>query len=291
MKPAPFAYLAPDSLDEALEALRRYGSDGKLLAGGQSLVPLLAMRVARPSVIIDLNRISELVFVRPARGGLAIGAMTRQRAAERSQLVATRAPLLREALRWIGHPQIRNRGTVGGSLAHADPSAELPAAAAVLDARFVLASHRGTRIVDAASFFTGYLTTAIEPDELLTEVRIAPHPPGAGWAFAEVARRRGDFALVGVAALLRCNGGGRCTEARLAFTGVGPGPVRVPAAESVLAGRPVTEETTAEVQRAVTAALEPESDLHASGDYRRHVAGVLARRAVNQAAERVRLQA
>jgi carbon-monoxide dehydrogenase medium subunit len=291
VKPAPFEYLAPGSREEALEALRRFGSDGKLLAGGQSLVPLLAMRVARPSVIIDLNRIPDLAFVKPSRGGLAIGAMTRQRAAEQDPVIAARAPLLREALRWIGHPQIRNRGTVGGSLAHADPSAELPAVAAILGARFVLASGRGERIVDAESFFTGYLTTTIEPDELLTEVRLPPQPPDAGWAFTEVARRHGDFALVGVAVLLHCGDDRRCAEARLAFIGVGPGPVRVRDAESALVGRRITHAATAEVERIVASALDPEGDIHASADYRRHVAGVLAARAVTQAAGRVRMRA
>ncbi len=291
MKPASFKYLAPRSREEAVLALRRFGSDGKLLAGGQSLVPLLAMRLARPAVIIDLNRIADLAFVKPAPGGLTIGAMTRQRVAEQDQLVAARAPLLREALRWVGHPQIRNRGTIGGSLAHADPSAELPAVASVLGARFVLASSRGERVVDSQAFFTGYLTTALEPDELLTEIHLPAQPPDAGWAFTEVAHRHGDFALVGVAALLRCDGDRRCTEARLAFTGVGAGPVRVPEAEAALVGQRITDAAAAEAGRIVEAALDPEGDIHASAEYRKHVAGVLAARAVVQARGQVRVQA
>ncbi len=289
MKPAPFSYLAPRSRDEVLEALRRFGPDGKLLAGGQSLVPLLAMRLARPQVVIDLNRMPDLAFVRSARGGLAIGAMTRQRAVEHDPLVASHAPLLHEALRWVGHPQIRNRGTIGGSLAHADPSAELPAVASVLDARCVLASARGERVVDAGDFFTGYLSTALEPDELLTEVRIPAQPPDSGWAFTEVARRHGDFALVGVAVLLRCDGDRRCTRARFAFIGVGAGPVRVPDAEAALAGARITNEAAGAVARIVEAALDPEGDIHASAEYRRHVAGVLASRALMEAAGRMRV--
>jgi CO/xanthine dehydrogenase FAD-binding subunit len=287
VKPAPFQYLAPRTRDEALEALHRFGPDAKVLAGGQSLVPLLAMRLARPAVLIDINRVPDLAFIRAARGALVIGATTRQRAAETHPLVGERLPLLREALRWIGHPQIRTRGTIGGSLAHADPAAELPAVASVLGATFVVASRRRRRTLRCEEFFTGYLTTALEPDELLTEVRFPLPPPGAGWAFQEVARRHGDFALVGVAALVRLDGDRRCTEARLAFTGVGPGPVRVPEAEALLAGRPLTKETAEDAGRAVTAALEPEGDIHASADYRKHVAGVLAVRALLQAAERV----
>ncbi len=291
MKPAPFKYLAPRSRQEVLDALRRYGPEAKLLAGGQSLVPLLAMRLARPAIIIDLNRVPDLAFIKFARGELAIGAMTRQRVVEADAMAAARVPLLCETLRWVGHPQIRTRGTIGGSLAHADPSAELPAVAAVLGARMVLSSARGERILDATRFFVGYLTTALEPDELLTEVRVPAQPPGAGWAFAEVARRHGDFALVGVAALLQCDGDRRCTDARLAFTGVGPGPVRVFEAEHHLLGRRITAAGVEEAARMVEGALDPDSDIHASAAYRRHVAGVLAARAVMQAMGRVPVQA
>lgn len=291
MKPAPFKYLAPRSRQEVIDALRRYGPDAKVLAGGQSLVPLLAMRLARPAIIIDLNKAPDLAFIKPTRGGMTIGAMTRQRAAEADPKIAARAPLLGETLRWVGHPQIRTRGTIGGSMAHADPSAELPAVAAVLGARFVLASARGERVVDCPRFFVGYLATALEPDELLTEVRVPAQPPDAGSAFAEVSRRLGDFALVGVAALLRCDGDRRCTEARLAFTGVGPGPVRVPEAEHHLVGRRISPAVAEETARMIENALDPDSDIHATAAYRRHVAGVLAGRAVLQAAGRVRVHA
>jgi carbon-monoxide dehydrogenase medium subunit len=286
MKPAPFRYLAPRSVPEALDALRRF-DDAKVLAGGQSLVPLLAMRLARPSVIVDLNRIPGLAYVRAERDALAVGAMTRQRAAESDAIVAKRLPLLRQALMWVGHPQIRTRGTVGGSLAHADPAAELPAVAAVLGARFVVAGRRGSRAVGADEFFTGYLTTALQPDEILTEVRFPYPPAGAGWAFQEIARRHGDFAIAGAAAVLRLDSARRCAEARLAFTGVGPGPVRVPEAEARLSGEPLTDAVLADVHRIVSDALDPSGDIHASAEYRKHVAGVLATRALREAAERI----
>jgi len=286
VKPAPFKYLAPTTRQEAIDALRQYGPEAKVLAGGQSLVPLLAMRLARPSVIIDLNRAPDLAFIRSTQTGLTIGAMTRQRVAEVDPMIAARAPLLAESLRWVGHPQIRTRGTIGGSLAHADPSAELPAVAELLGARFVLASARGERVLDAKRFFLGYLTTALAPDELLTQVRLPAQPPDAGWAFYEVARRHGDFALVGVAALVRMDGDGRCVAVRLAFTGVGGGPVRVSEAEAAVTGKRVTDTTAAEAARIVEGALDPDSDIHASAAYRRHVAGVLAARALLQAARR-----
>jgi CO/xanthine dehydrogenase FAD-binding subunit len=286
VKPAPFAYVAPRRRAEALEALSEYGADAKVLAGGQSLVPLLAMRLAQPKVLVDLNRIRDLAYIRVADGGVAIGAMTRQRAVETGRLVAGRVPLLQDAVRWIGHPQIRNRGTVGGSLAHADPSAELPAVAAALDARFVLASTRGERVLESHEFFTGYLTTALEPDEILTEVRFPAQPQGAGWAFLEVARRHGDFALAAVAVLLRADANGRCSWARLVFTGVGPGPLRVPEAEALLVGRDLGAAADDELREVVRGGLDPPSDIHATAEYRRHVAGGLAVRAVRLAVQR-----
>jgi CO/xanthine dehydrogenase FAD-binding subunit len=288
MKPAVFQYVAPRTREEALEAVRRFGSDGKILAGGQSLVPLMAMRLARPATIIDLNRIPDLAYIRAARGGLSIGAMTRQRTAEMHRLVIERLPLLAEALRLVGHAQIRTRGTIGGSLAHADPSAELPAVAAVLGGRFVIASTRGERIVDVSQFFTGYLTTALQAHEILVEVQLPAPPAGAGWAFQEISRRHGDFAIAGVAALVRLDGDRRCAEARLAFTGVGPGPVRASHAEAYLAGKRLGNATVEEAGRIARAALDPDSDIHASAAYRKHVAGVLAARALRQAAERAK---
>lgn len=283
MKPAPFAYAAPDTLDDAVALVRRYGQDGKVLAGGQSLVPLLNMRLARPAVLVDLNRVAALDYIKNGNE-VRIGAMTRQRTAELSPLVRQKLPLLAEALRYVGHPQIRNRGTVGGSIAHADPSAELPAVLAALDGTIVLQSARGTRTLRPDTFFLTYLTTAMAPDELLIEVRLPAHEH-LGTAFLEVARRHGDFALAGVAVVLEMNGG-RARSVRMAFTGVGPVPVRIEDAEAAVTDTPLTEASFAEVARIVSARLDPDSDIHATAAYRKRVAGVLAERALKLAAHR-----
>ncbi|HZE74314.1 MAG TPA: xanthine dehydrogenase family protein subunit M, partial [Gemmatimonadales bacterium] len=237
MKPAPFDYHRPDTADEALAILADLGGDAKPLAGGQSLVPAMNFRLARPAVLVDLNRIAPLAYIEESPdGGLLIGAMTRQRAAERSGRVARKAPLLFEALPWIAHPQIRNRGTMGGSLAHADPAAELPAVMVALDARFLLRSRTASRTVPAQDFYTGILTTVLGPDELLTEIRIPPRPARAGSAFIELARRHGDFALVGVAVDLALDQRGACASARIALLSVGDGPVLAAKAMAVLVG-------------------------------------------------------
>jgi carbon-monoxide dehydrogenase medium subunit len=285
MKPAPFAYAAPVSLAEALTLAREHGAEGKVLAGGQSLVPLLAMRLARPAVLIDLNRVRQLDYIRDG-AEIRIGAMTRQRTAELSLLIQQKVPLLAEALGYVGHPQIRNRGTIGGTLAHADPSAELPAVLSVLDGRVALRSSRGTRTLTAAEFFLSYLTTALEPDELLVEVRL-PAQGRMGSAFVEVARRHGDYALVGVAAVVEVSDG-RIARARLAFTGVGAGPVRIGDLEQALTEKSPDDETLTEAGRIATARLDPESDIHASAEYRREVAGVLAERALRLAIGRAK---
>ncbi|OFX13401.1 MAG: hypothetical protein A2V59_01800 [Armatimonadetes bacterium RBG_19FT_COMBO_69_19] len=285
MKPAPFAYAAPDTLDAALALVRRYGQDGKVLAGGQSLVPLLNMRLARPAVLIDLNRVAALDYIKNGRE-IQFGAMTRQRVAELSPLVRAKLPLLAEALHYVGHPQIRNRGTVGGSIAHADPSAELPAVLAALEGAVVLQSARGTRTLRPEAFFLSYLTTAIGEDELLVEVRLPAHDD-MGTAFLEVARRHGDFALAGVAVVIEMNGG-RARRVRMVFTGVGPVPVRVEEAEAAVTDTPLTERSFAEAGRIVAARLEPESDIHATAAYRKQVAGVLTERALQVAVQRAK---
>jgi len=302
MKPPPFLYAAPESLEETLVLLNQHGADAKLLAGGQSLMPLLNMRLARPAVVIDLNRVRALDHITAsdgAGGEVRIGAMTRQRSAERSAHISSQLPLFAEALRWVGHPQIRNRGTVGGSLAHADPAAELPAVAAALGAKFMIAGLKRTREVTSDEFFVGYLTTAIVPDEVLTEIRVPAMARGAGWGFAEVSRRHGDFALVGAAAVVHVDGAGVCRDVRVTFTGVGPTPIRVREAEAALEGQWLSSDGKGaanarpqdgvldEVARLVAARLEPESDIHASSEYRRHVAGVMARRALIAAAGRI----
>ena len=284
MKPAPFEYLAPRSLPEALHALRDADGDTKLLAGGQSLVPLLNFRLARPKRLVDLNRIAELNFVEPRDGGLAIGAMARDAALERDARVATLYPLLAEALGWVGHPAIRSRGTLGGSLAHADPAAELPAVAICLDARLTIDGPRGRRYVDADDFFLGYLTTVVGPDEILTETWLPPRAAGAGHAWVEFARRHGDFALVGVAVALTLDDS-QVSKARIVLAGVAGRPFRAREAETLLVGSSVEERVEAAAE-AIGGAIEPDADIHASREYRTHLAVVLAERAIRQAHQR-----
>jgi carbon-monoxide dehydrogenase medium subunit len=291
VKPPPFDYSAPDTLDEALALLHEHGDEARPLAGGQSLVPLLALRLAHPSRLIDLAGILELTRVRADGSGLAIGGMVRERFAERAEMVSVRAPLLAEALPLIGHPAIRSRGTVGGSLAHADPAAELPAVALALDAELVARSRaRGERVIPAAAFFQGYFTTALEPDEILTEMRLRGVAAGTGYSFTEVARRHGDFAMVGVAAQLRL-ADGKIADARLALSGVSDVPVRAPAAEAALAGADVSEAAFGEAAELAAADLSPPADLHGSPAYRRHLARVLVKRALRSAAHRAEVAA
>jgi aerobic carbon-monoxide dehydrogenase medium subunit len=287
MKPPRFDYLLPRSLDEALGMLSQHGEEAKVLAGGQSLVPLLSFRLVRPTYVVDLNDIPGLDGIRIDGTRLAIGAMTRQRAVETSALVRERCPLLAEAMPQIGHVQIRNRGTIGGSLAHADPAGELPAVVAALDGELVLRSRRGERRLTPQQFFVAYLTTAAEPDELLVEARVPVTAARTGTAFMEVSRRHGDFALVGVAATLTLDETGVCTACAIAITGVGPTPVVAREAAGALVGVKPAADALADVARRVSSALAPDSDLHASSDYRKHLAGVLTRRALTRAVERL----
>lgn len=288
MKPPAFDYQAPDSLEAALSLLAERGPEAKLLAGGQSLVPLLSFRLARPALLVDLNRIGDLAFVRGGDdGSLRLGAMTRQRALERDPQVAAAAPLLAAAAPWIAHPQIRNRGTVGGSLAHADPAAELPAVMVALGARFRLLRSGGERWIDARDFYVALLTTDLAADELLAEVAVPPLPAGAGWAFTEVARRHGDYAQVGVAAWLTLDDGGACREARLVYLAAGDVPMVAQRAAAALAGRPPTRETFAEAAAiAAGEEIDPAGDIHASEGFKRHLARVVTVRALEQAAAR-----
>jgi CO/xanthine dehydrogenase FAD-binding subunit len=289
VKPAPFAYYDPRTVDEAVSLLAQHGSDAKVLAGGQSLMPLLNMRLARPAVVVDVNRIEGLDYIRQENGTLAIGALTRQRAVERSDVVARAQPLLAAATRLIAHPQIRNRGTVGGSLAHADPAAEYPAVALALGAELRVAGPRGERAIQAEDFFVTYLTTALEPDELVTEVRMPSPPARTGWSMMELSRRHGDFALAGVAATLTLAPGGECAGARIVLFGVGPTPLRARAAELALSGRRPGDELFDEAAQAAPETIEePLSDIHGSTEYRRHLARVLTRRALAEAAVRAR---
>ncbi len=286
MKPAPVDYVAPGSLDEALALLAEHGDDAKVLAGGQSLIPLLNFRLARPSLLVDLNRLGELDYLRNGESDLAIGAMTRQRRLERDPLVAAAAPLLQAAAGFIAHPQIRNRGTVGGSLAHADPAAELPVVTVALDARFAVRSAAGERRVPAAEFFVGLLTADLQPGELLVEVTVPAMPPGSGWSFHEMARRHGDYALAGVAAVLT-RAGDACSRARIVYLSLGDGPLRAREAERLLETEGVSPRTIDEAAGlAAEREIEPAGDIHASVAYKRHLARTLTRRALAEAWQR-----
>lgn len=285
MKPAPFDYYAPNTLDEALALLAEHGYDAKVLAGGQSLVPTMNFRLAQPTILIDLNRISELAYIdAPGPDGIRLGAMTRQRAVERSELCARHAPLLHAAMPHIAHVQIRNRGTVGGSLAHADPAAELPAVAVAAGARLRLQSSRGERWIDASDFYTGLFSTALAPDELLVDLEFPAPSPRSGWSIHEVSRREGDYALVGVATEVALDESGACQEVRMVFLSVGEGPVEAVQAAEVLRGQHPTEGViAAAADAAAHADIEPTDDIHASAAYRRHLARVLAQRSLREA--------
>ena len=287
MKPAPFEYHRPDSVEEALSLLAEHGYDAKLLAGGQSLVPAMNFRMAVPAVLIDLNRIAGLDGIAEVDGGLRIGAMVRQRAAERDPLVAARAPLIAETLPYVAHAQIRNRGTMGGSIAHADPAAEVPAVMLALDARFRLRGPNGERLVAAGEFFTGLFGTALEPDEMLTEIEVPAAAPRAGWAFDEVSRRHGDYALAGVASAVEVDGDGRCRSARIALLSVGEGPVLAAEAAAALIGEAPDEGAIrAAAEAASQRDVDPPGDIHASPEYRRQLVKVLVTRVLPRAFER-----
>jgi carbon-monoxide dehydrogenase medium subunit/6-hydroxypseudooxynicotine dehydrogenase subunit alpha len=285
VKPPAFDYHDPRNLDEVLELLAQHGEDAKVLAGGQSLVPMLNFRLAHPEHLVDLRRIDSLAYVCRQDGALRIGTMTRQATLESSPLVAAQWPLLTEALGFVAHAQIRNRGTVGGSVAHADPAAELPAAFCALDARFHVRSQRGTRSVGWRDFFITHLTTALEPDELLVEIEVPPLPQTTGWAFVEYARRHGDFALGGAAALLTIEDG-ICRRARIALLAAADTPLRPEAAERSLEGNVVTEEAAAEAARLATANINPTGDIHGDSEYRKHLIEAMVRRAITHATAR-----
>lgn len=288
MKPAPFILLRPRSVDEALALLQAHGDDAKVLAGGQSLVPLMNFRLAQPRNLIDLNGVRGLDQIQFNDQTLSLGAMVRQRDVERSPAIAECLPILREAIEQVAHPAIRNRGTVGGSLVHADPSAELPLLAIALDATFHLRSARASRSVAARDFYQGYLITDIAADELLVEIDFHLPPPSSGWCCTEIARRHGDFALVAVAVLLDCGRDRSVNFVRVALGGVGPSPLRVAAAEEPLSGKRPDAELFRRAADAAAQAVEPPADIHASSGYRRQLTGVLVRRALAVAASRVK---
>lgn len=285
MKPPVFDYAAPATVAEVLTLLAGADREVKVLAGGQSLIPMLNMRLARPEVLVDVGGVGELAELRvDERGWLRVGAAVRQATTEHAPEVRDGWPLLAEAIGRIGHPQIRNRGTVGGSLAHHDPAAELPAAAVAMDAELVIAGPAGTRTVPAAEFFVSTFQTVLEPDELLVEIGFPPCT-GDGWAFAELARRHGDFATIGVAVRLRRRGG-RIAEARVVFCGAGTTPVRVQDAEQALIGELEAQASWEAAGEQVRRTLEPPDDVHATGAYRRETAVVLLGQAIHQAGQR-----
>jgi carbon-monoxide dehydrogenase medium subunit/6-hydroxypseudooxynicotine dehydrogenase subunit alpha len=290
MKPPPFEYNAPASVDEALALLAEHGAEAKVLAGGQSLVPLLNFRLARPARLVDVNNLGELSGLRRTGGDLYIGAMTRQSMLERSETVAAHWPLLRQAIDFVAHAQIRNRGTVGGSLAHADPAAELPVALAALDGSVVVRSLRGERVIRWDELFVTHMTTSLEPDELLVEVRIPALPERTGAAFAEYARRHGDFALGGAAVTVTADAAGVCERAAIALLAAAPTPLRAAAAEQVLTGRRIDADAAREAAAEAVRDLKPTGDIHGSSGYRQRLIESMVRRAVTAAAEHASTQ-
>jgi carbon-monoxide dehydrogenase medium subunit len=288
MKPPPFEYQAPHSLDEALALLANHGGEAKVLAGGQSLIPSMNFRMVQPAMLIDINRLSGLDAIKPSEtGGLLIGALSRQAKVEHDALVEKHAPLLFEIVPHIAHPQIRNRGTVGGSLVHADPASELPVYARARDIRFRLRSAEGERWVGAEDFFQGMFMTALEPHELLVEIEIPPLPAGAGWSFHEVARRRGDYAMMGVAAYLEIADDGTFSNARLVYLNAGDGPVRAREAENILLSeKPGPDLFASAAGKAAEDEIDPFGNVHATVEFQRHLARVLTLRALETASSR-----
>lgn len=282
MKPSAFDYHAPRTVDTALELLQRYSDDARLLAGGQTLLPMMNFRIAAPSVIIDLNRIQELAYIKAESDRVRIGAMTRQRAIEFSPVVAKDLPLLREAIRLVGHLPTRSRGTIGGSIANADPAAELPMILQALEGEAIVVGPNGQRVIAAADLFCDAMTTSIEADEILTELRFPVMTPGAGYAVEEFSRRRGDFAVAAIAVMIVQNAD-RCRKARIATAGISSCAGRLYAAEQALEGKVLNEATIAQAAELAAEAVDPLSDRNASPEFRRHLTRVLTQRAILRA--------
>jgi CO/xanthine dehydrogenase FAD-binding subunit len=288
MKPAPFRYIAATSLQQALALKAEHGDEAKFLAGGQSLIPAMNFRLARPAILIDINGIEQLAGTRTSETTTWIGPLTRYRALQRDAAFVGMFPLIGEALPHIAHPQIRNRGSIGGNLSHADPASELPAIAVALRARFHVQSATCARSIAASDFFMSALTTDLQPDEMLTGIELPPQGSRTGSCFMEVARRRGDFAIVGVAAQMTLDDHDACSDMRLTFCGVGETPVDAGAAANMLIGQAPTEEAFRDVAASVQTMIEPAGSVHATADYQRHVAGVLTARALRTAHQRAR---
>ena len=283
MKPPVFKYRRAGTVEEALSALAEYGGEAKILAGGQSLVPMMNFRLVRPAVLVDINPVQELDYIRVEDGWLRVGARTRQRSLEKSAEVRQSCPLLSEAVKWIGHPQIRNRGTVGGSLVHGDPSAELILVAMLLDAQFIIQGKGKSRTAGPGSFFKTFLPTAVNEDEILTEVSYPVAPPRSGYGFRELCIRHGDFAIVAAAVQLTVDKRGRCSEAWVAVAGAGPKPLRIRGAEEALVGSDGSSRVLDAAAARVPEEVDPISDLKGSEAYRREMARVFVRRALEDA--------
>lgn len=287
MKPAPFDYVIPGTIEEALGYLGDADVESHVLAGGQSLVAAMNMRMARPELLVDLGKLDELDYVREEDGALVLGAMATKRTVETSPVVQSIQPLLHAATMLIAHPQIRNRGTVGGSIAHADPAAEYPAAAVVLGAQLEAQGRSGKRTIDASDFFHTYLTTALEEGEILTAVRIPAMAPGTGWSFKEFARRHGDFAMAGIGVTLNLDASGHCENTRVVPFALGPTPVRATGVEEAINGeKPSPELFTSACKKMADGIEDPTSDIHASVEYRRDLSSVLGARALGEATQR-----
>ena len=287
MKPAPFEYYAPDSIEQAVDLFSQHSGDAKLLAGGQSLVPAMNFRVAQPSILIDLNRVSELSYIREEGNVIRVGSMARERHLEFDSSVEKRTPLLHEAVPFIAHPQIRNRGTIGGSIVHSDPAAELPVLMLALNARLKARNKTGERWIDAQDFFVGMFTTALEADEILVEIELPFMPSHTGWSFMEVALRAGDYAMMGVAALVTVDESGKCIRARLVYLNAGEGPIDAKEAAKQLQGESWNDTLIEEA--AVTASekeINPFGNMHASADFQRHLAKVLTKKTLRVALQR-----
>jgi len=287
MKPAPFEYHAPDSLEQALDLMSQHAGEGKILAGGQSLVPAMNFRVAQPSVLIDLNRVGELSYIREADNAMSIGAMTRERHLEFDSSVAKRIPLLTEVMPFIAHPQIRNRGTIGGSIVNADPAAELPVLMLALSARLKARNASGERWIAAQDFFVDMFTTALEPDEILVEIELPFMPSRTGWSFMEVAPRAGDYALMGVAALVTMDENGKCKQVKLVYLNAGEGPMEAKEAAKLLQGENLNDKL---IESAALLASEKEitpfGNIHTSSEFQRHLAKALTKNTLKQALQR-----
>lgn len=285
MKPPSFEYLAASSVEEAVAALGDHGDDAKIIAGGQSLMPMLNFRLLEPAMLIDINRVPGLGFIEPDGGGLRIGALCRHHALETSDLVRSRFPVLNDAMAHVAHLAIRNRGTIGGSLSHADPAAELPMMAMLLDATIIVTGENANREIAAYDFFAGALSTTLGEDELVTEIRLPALPGDTGWAFEEIAQRSGDYAIAAAAATVT-QSGGTARDVRIAVMGVGETPMRMAKAEALLDGTSFDADAIEAAAQAVHDGVDPMTDLHASADYRRHLARALTRRVLTAAWQR-----